>query len=150
MPLVVTAVTSPELHEKAIALRFRVFVDEVGFDAADEIDEHDSRETTVHFLGKDAETGEFVAVARCLVDPVARTARIGRVAVLPGSRGKRFGVALLQGVEAHVKPQVQALGLSARYDRRSFYERLGYRCAGDETYVERGERHCWMVKPVAG
>lgn len=148
MPLLVMPVESADEKAIALRLRFQVFPGELGYDPAVENDELDDKDTTIHFLGKDGEQGDFVAVARCLVDPENRSARIGRVAVLPESRGKQYGSALMNGIEAHVSSQVDVLGLSARTCRKSFYEKLGYACPSAETYVERGEEHCWMTKKI--
>lgn len=148
MTLLVTPVTTPEELELAKALRFEVFINEQGFDAANEVDEHDTKDTTIHFLGKDVEQDKYVAVARVLLDTGARKAKVGRVAVLAECRGKNYGVALMTGLEQHVVDRVDYYALSAQYDKKGFYERCGYKCINDEIYLEEGVKHCMMTKPA--
>ena len=148
MTLLVTRATTPEEKESHIALRFQVFIDEHGFDAADEVDAYDTRDTTVHFLGKDIEQDKYVAVARVLMDASVRKAKIGRVAVLSECRGKGYGVALMAGIEQSVVDEVDTFALSSQYHRKGFYEKCGYSCINDDIYVERDIKHCMMTKPA--
>ncbi|KAF1320420.1 Equilibrative nucleoside transporter, partial [Globisporangium splendens] len=150
MTLVVTRVTTTEEKEIHLALRIQVFIDDQGFDVADEIDEYDGKDTTLYFLGKDTEQDKFVAVARVLMNPSTRTAKIGRVAVLPECRGKNFGLVLMHGVEQLVADVADTYALSARYDKKGFYEKCGYQCINDEIYVERTVDHCMMTKKREG
>ncbi|GAB9464399.1 hypothetical protein Gpo141_00001830 [Globisporangium polare] len=146
MTLLVTPVKTPEELELAKALRFEVFINEQGFDAAIEVDEYDAKDTTIHFLGKDVEQDKYVAVARVLMDAGARKAKVGRVAVLAECRGKNYGVALMTAVEQCVVDQVDTFALSAQYDKKGFYERCGYKCTNDEIYLDEGVKHCMMTK----
>ncbi|KAE8995575.1 hypothetical protein PR003_g20209 [Phytophthora rubi] len=147
MSLIVTPVSTPAEMQEAMALRRRVFIDEQGFrEAVETEDPNDDKPTTIHFLGRDSETGEYVAVARCLLDESNRKAKFGRVAVLSECRGKNFGVQLMDGIEEHVRNRVDKFVLSSQYGRKGFYLKCGYRCVSDEIYLEEGAKHCWMEK----
>ncbi|KAF4318474.1 hypothetical protein G195_007932 [Phytophthora kernoviae 00238/432] len=142
--------TEEEIHldeGQAMALRYRVFITEQGFNASVETDDpHDNKPSTLHFLGKDTETNEYVAVARCLLDEKNRKAKFGRVAVLSECRGKGFGVKLMDAIEDLIRDRVDMFILSAQYDKKVFYEKCGYQCTSDEVYLEEGAKHCWMSK----
>ncbi|KAI9908243.1 hypothetical protein PsorP6_003552 [Peronosclerospora sorghi] len=151
MTLLVTPVTSTDEMHQALALRRKVFIDEQGIPEALEIeDPHDKDPSTIHFVGIDAETGEYVAVARCVVDECNRTAKFSRVAVEAKFRGKHFGAELMNAIENHVRDRVDMFALSSQYPRKGFYEKCGYRCTSDERYChfEGGIEHCYMVKPA--
>ncbi|KAG6618650.1 putative acetyltransferase (GNAT) family [Phytophthora cinnamomi] len=147
MPLIVTAATTPAEMQQVMALRRRVFIDEQGFrEAVETEDPNDDKPTTIHFLGHDSETNEYVAVARCLLDEPNRKAKFGRVAVLSECRGKNFGAQLMDGIEELVRSRVDKFVLSSQYGRKGFYLKCGYRCPSDEIYLEEGVKHCWMEK----
>ncbi|TMW68389.1 hypothetical protein Poli38472_005857 [Pythium oligandrum] len=146
MPLVVTRITTPEEFEIAKALRFQVFIQEQGFDPTKDVDEHDAAETTRHFIGKDTDLDEYVAVARVLPTPEERQVRIGRVAVLPKCRGKGHGLTLMLAVEDAMAHEADAFVLSVIYERKGFYQKCGYERLDDETYLEKGVPHCMMIK----
>ncbi|KAH7479692.1 hypothetical protein PRIC1_008769 [Phytophthora ramorum] len=150
MTLVVTPVTTPEEMQQALAVRRRVFIDEQGFrEAVETEDPNDDKPTTIHFVGKDSETGEYVAVARCLLDEPNRKAKFGRVAVLAKCRGKNFGAELMDAVEDHVRDRVDVFALSSQFGRKGFYEKCGYHCPSEEIYLEEGAKHCYMIKAAS-
>ncbi|GMF13406.1 unnamed protein product [Phytophthora lilii] len=149
MPLVVKVAARPEEMQHVMALRQRVFIHEQGRDPAQEINEpYDNKPSTIHFLGKNSETNQYVAVARCLLDEANQQAKFGRVAVLSECRGKGFGVQLMDATETHVAQHhsVESFALSSQYERRGFYEKCGYHRPSDESYLEGGTKHCWMIK----
>ncbi|CAI5709133.1 unnamed protein product [Hyaloperonospora brassicae] len=147
MTLLVTCVTTPDEMQQAMALRRKVFIDEQGIrEAVETEDPHDNEASTIHFVGKDSDTGEYVAVARCLLDDQNRKAKFGRVAVLVESRGRTFGTQLMNAIEQHVRDRVDQFVLSSQYGRKAFYEKCGYSCTSDEVYLEEGIKHCSMVK----
>ncbi|CAI5734135.1 unnamed protein product [Peronospora destructor] len=137
MSLVVTPVTTSDEMQQAMALRRKK-------------DPHDNEPSTIHFVGKDSETifAQYVAVARCLLDELNRKAKFGHVAVLAECRGKNFGAQLMDAIEKHVRDHVDMFALSSQYGRKGFYEKCGYSCISDETYLEEGIEHCYMVKPA--
>lgn len=149
MSLIVTPVTTSDEMQQAMILRRRVFIDEQGIREAVEMeDPHDDEPSTIHFVGKYSETGEYVAVARCLLDELNHKAKFGRVAVLAEYRGKNFGAQLMDAIEKHVRDRVNLFALSSQYGRKGFYEKCGYSCTSDEIYLEEGIEHCYMVKPA--
>lgn len=149
MTLVVTRTTTPAELEIAMALRTQVFVHEMGLPAATDADGLDANDTTYHFLGKDVERDTFVAVARVVLDPVQRTARIGRVALREECRGKNYGAVLMEAVERAVASEADVLVLAALHSRKSFYERCGFRCVNDDVFEEHGYVSCMMTKTTA-
>jgi predicted GNAT family N-acyltransferase len=149
MTLVVVPVKTSKEFQEAKAIRLRVFHHEQGFTHELKFDAHDDKPTTIHLLGKDAEKDKYVAVARVLLDDASRTAQIGRVAVLKECRGKSYGAALMTGVERRIQERVDMFKLSARFDKRGFYEKCGYERKSDEIHLDEGVEHCWMYKTVA-
>jgi predicted GNAT family N-acyltransferase len=148
MPLQVFPVTTDEQQQHAFAIRRTVFIMEKKFDAELQFDEYDALPNTHHFLGRDTETGKIVATARCVVFADERKGKIGRVAVLPESRGKRYGAAIMAAVESAVHDQCDKFVLSAVFDKCAFYGKCGYERMNDETYLEMDVAHCMMVKNV--
>jgi predicted GNAT family N-acyltransferase len=149
MTLVVVPVKTSKEFQEAKAIRLRVFHHEQGFTHELKFDAHDDKPTTIHLLGKDVEKDKYVAVARVLLDDASRTAQIGRVAVLKECRGKSYGAALMTGVERRIQERVDMFKLSARFDKRGFYEKCGYERKSDEIHLDEGVEHCWMYKTVA-
>lgn len=146
MTLHVTRVLDNQAMSVAMRIRARVFLDEQGYDASVEQDPADALPTTFHVVGQDTETGEYVAVARALLDREHKKAKIGRVAVLSECRGKKFGAELMNGLEALLPDWVETFALSSQFDKRGFYEKLGYARINDEVYLDAGTPHCMMTK----
>lgn len=149
MPLKVTEARTLEEKQIAFNLRYHVFIDEHKFDPELEVDEHDHKTTTLHFIGRDEEQDKFVAVARVLLDVQNRRAKVSRVAVLEECRGKKFGVALMGAIEDAVRDRVNLLALAALLYKCGFYEKCGYKRLNNETHFEEGAELCWMVKSIA-
>ena len=123
-------------------VRRAVFVVEQGVPAALEIDGRDPECT--HFLAYVA--GELLGCARMrVVDGVAKAER---VAVHSPRRGLGIGRALMRQMEAVARDQgLSRIKLSAQVPVIPFYERIGYRCFGDE-FVEAGIQHRWMDRDL--
>ncbi|GMF16547.1 unnamed protein product [Phytophthora lilii] len=148
MPLHVKVATSSEEMEHVMALRQRIFIREHGYDQATKTnDPYDDKPSTIHFLGKDSETDQYVAVARCLLDEANRKATFGRVAVLSECRGKDFGAQLMDAIEDYIGKHysVKSFVLSSQSSRKGYYEKCGYHRTS-EVYLEEGTKHCWMTK----
>lgn len=125
--------------EQALAIREAVFVREQGFAPTEEEDAWDAGAT--HFLME--HEGRPVGTARLYALEPGR-ARLGRVAVVAGSRGKGWGAHLIRQVLAHAR----ALGCSevllrAQVGSRGFYHRLGFAATG-EPCLEAGMPHLEM------
>ncbi|TMW68385.1 hypothetical protein Poli38472_005853 [Pythium oligandrum] len=148
MPLDVTQVSFTEGFETCKALRYQVMIVENGFDPDLDVDADDFKATTRHFLGRDVDTNEFVAVARCCVDATRREGKIGRVAVLAKCQGRGYGAALMQAVEENVKNDCDRLLLGAVMYKVGFYRRLGYERVDETTFFDETEQ-CWMAKSIS-
>ncbi|TMW68378.1 hypothetical protein Poli38472_005846 [Pythium oligandrum] len=147
MPLEVTRVTANEGFEIAKRLRYEVFIRGLGFDPKVDDDEYDFLDTTVHLVGRDVETNEYVAVIRCVVDPVKREGKVGRVGVLTKFQGKGYGGVLIEEVHRVIKSQCDTVLLAARPEKVGFYNRYGYARTSDETFLDDcGLDLCWMAK----
>ncbi|TMW68380.1 hypothetical protein Poli38472_005848 [Pythium oligandrum] len=147
MPLEVIRVTTPEGFEIAKQLRYEVFTGGLNFDPTRDVDKYDFMDTTVHLVGRDVEINEYVGVARCVVDPVKREGKVGRVGVLTKFQGKGYGRVLIKAIHRAVKSQCDTISLGAMPNKVGFYKRYGYECTGDETFFdENGIELCMMVK----
>ena len=107
-----------------------------------EID-HDDDEA-LHFLALHEKRP--VGTARVVLKDEGQIAKIGRMAVVCEMRGKGFGAAIMQAIEAD--PDVQRtnrLVLEAQTHAIPFYEKLGYVAAGD-VYLDCNIPHRFMSK----
>ncbi|WP_018657240.1 GNAT family N-acetyltransferase [Actinomadura flavalba] len=128
----------------ALAIRMRVFVTEQGVPPEIELDADDA--AARHFLAR--LDGRPVGTAR-LLDRDG-TGVLGRLAVLPETRGTGLGAALVRAVEAQARAEsLTAVRLHAQTSARGFYERLGYTAYGPED-EEAGIPHVWMHRRLTG
>ena len=120
------------------AVRRAVFIDEQGVSETLEWDAHDA--ASIHWLAA-SDDGTPIGCARLLPD-----GHLGRMAVLPGWRGRGVGHALLAAVTSAAKLRGHAtLRLSAQTHAAAFYARAGFVAVGDE-YDEAGIPHVAMQK----
>jgi predicted GNAT family N-acyltransferase len=130
---------------QAQALRVRVFVDEQGVPADQEVDALDTDPTTTHLVLRDRD-GAVVATGRLLTDPThPGEVHVGRVAVDATWRGTGIGARLMRELEAvalaeHADEGRCRVVLSAQIQAAGFYERIGYRVEGD-VYLDAGIEH---------
>lgn len=142
--LQVAFITTPEEMAEALAVRMRVFVEEQGVPAAEEVDRYDTDPATntgaMHVLGR--LDGVAVATARLLLDAHdGAYPHIGRVAVLAEHRGRGFGVAVMRALQDEARRRGFAgITLSAQLHAIPFYERLGYVARGP-VYPDAGIDH---------
>ncbi|TAJ19622.1 MAG: GNAT family N-acetyltransferase [Dehalococcoidia bacterium] len=131
---------------EALAIRFRVFVDEQRVPAQEELDEYDAGpegapgHEALHLLARS--DGIPVGAARLLLDaPPGGAVHLGRVAVLVEQRRGGVGNALMERLhsEARVRGYVR-VEISAQTHAIPFYERLGYVATGP-VYLEAGIEH---------
>jgi predicted GNAT family N-acyltransferase len=140
-------VTAREPMKQALAIRRCVFVEEQGVPLEEEADEHDSGDLgAVHALATLDRTavgaGRFFALD-------AESVQIGRMAVLPGARGRGAGRAIL---DALVR-EARRLGfrracLLAQVHAVTFYAAAGFVPRG-ERVTDAGILHEWMEKSLA-
>ncbi len=134
------AARADEEVQAALRLRYRVFCEEQGVDPAADQDGRDPEALQLVAL----EGGRVVGTCRLLL--ADREARLGRMAVEPGHRGRGIGAALL--AEAHHamhEAGAQRIRLHAQTASRGVYERAGYEPLGEE-FVEEGIEHLAMER----
>lgn len=125
-------------RERLSAVRRTVFIEEQGVPEALEWDADDA--AALHLLALDG-AGRAIGCARLLPD-----GHIGRMAVLPGWRGRGVGRALLEAaIRAAQARGHTRLQLSAQTHAAGFYARAGFVAAGPE-YEEAGIPHVAMQK----
>lgn len=130
------------LGAEAGAIRKAVFVDEQGIPAELEWDAADA--TCVHAVARNRQ-GLAVGTGRLLpYEP--GTAKIGRMAVLPGQRGTGVGRQVLDALMAAARARgEQSVLLHAQASAARFYLRSGYVAEG-EPFEEAGIAHLAMRK----
>lgn len=128
---------------EAVQIREEVFMREQGFEQ--EFDETDDR--AVHLVLYAGE--ESAAVCRYYYCTEKSAYVIGRVAVRKQFRGQGMGAELLREAEKQIVSDggTQAW-LLAQLRAREFYEKQGYRAAGDVCFDEFCP-HVWMKKNVS-
>lgn len=140
--------TEPDLFSQAMLVRTEVFIEEQQVPENEERDHYD--EEAVHWLAKDAETGEPVATARmltyqevCQAKPVAK---IGRVAVRKSCRGTGLGKRIMEAILTYCYSEgfEQAI-LDSQTHAMPFYAALGFEKEGFE-FMDAGIPHYRMRK----
>ena len=120
-------------------VRHQVFIEEQKVPVAEEFDDDDH--DCVHVVV--TASGQAIGTGRLKPD-----GRFGRVAVLQSARGSGVGRAIMAAIEGHARAAgMQRLWAHAQVQALAFYERLGYRVAG-ETFIEAGIAHREIQKSV--
>lgn len=128
---------------QALAIREAVFIREQGIDPELEIDDYDG--ICWHALALLG--GDPVGTAR-LVMLDRFTAKIGRVAVLPGARGRGVATALMRLLEDYCRRQgVTRVVLDAQIQVMPLYEKLGYEAEG-QPFLDAGIVHRRMTRTL--
>lgn len=136
----VRVITTKDDLDAAFRIRRIVFVEEQGFELADEYDDDDAR--SIHLLA--LIDNEPVGTARVI--PEKDQVKIGRVAVLKPFRGNDFGLAIMEHGELEAARRgFPKATLHAQIQVQSFYERAGYHVDGD-VFDECGWPHIAMTK----
>jgi predicted GNAT family N-acyltransferase/RimJ/RimL family protein N-acetyltransferase len=124
------------------ALRHEVFV--VGQGVDPEIERDDLDAGAVHAVAYDG-GGRLLGTGRLVGDPPG-PAKVGRMAVAAGARGRGVGGAVLRCLEAAALRRGHTeVVLHAQTSAEGFYSRAGYLPVGD-TFVEAGISHREMRK----
>ncbi len=130
-------------RDAALALRHRVFCEEQGVALDLEADGRDGE--ALHVVA--VSDGAVVGTCRLVFD--GDTAKLGRMAVEPGARGRGIGAALLAGAEREARAVgAQRIALHAQAGARDLYARGGFVERG-EIFVEAGIEHVLMEKRLA-
>jgi len=128
-----------------LRIRWTVFVEEQGVRPSMELDGHDHADA-VHALVTD---GEVPCGAARFVWAEPGVAKIERMAVLDGARGRGAGRELLKFLETEASRRgAKTFTLHAQAQARPFYERAGYRASGPEFDDGTGILHVRMDKPA--
>jgi predicted GNAT family N-acyltransferase len=126
----------------ALAVRWRVFVEEQGVPPELEHDAADA--TSAHVLAE--VSSEVVGTGRLVVD--ADGARIGRVSVLPDFRHRGIGSQIVAALESEAAAQGFAeVTLHAQTYVQELYDKNGYTVSGP-TFQEAGIDHVPMTKQL--
>jgi len=129
-----------QASEAAYAVRQEVFIREQGVPEDMELDEYDPG--AVHVLAY--LNAQCIATAR-LVRLDAKSAQIGRMAVLVELRGQGIGTAMLKKLlELAMSEGISSLILHSQVSAVSFYEKLGFKADGP-SYQEAGISHRNMI-----
>lgn len=127
------------LIDDAFAIRYRVFIEEQGFEADAEVDEYDDH--ALHIVGY--MDNRPVAVARLIFQDNGMS-KIGRVAVLKPYRHLGLGKALMLYLIDYAKDKkLASLSLAAQLHAQDFYLKLGFMPEG-EIFLEEGAEHVTM------
>lgn len=151
----VRAARDPAEIEAALRLRYRVFCEEQGVTFDAEQDGRDPEALHLVALYGDA----LVGTCRLVFDPdtgaitddaaAPTLARLGRMAVEPGLRGRGIGAAILEAAERECRTAgARRIRLHAQTAARSLYERAGFEVVG-EPFIEEGIPHVTMEKALA-
>lgn len=122
------------------SIRMRVFVDEQGFPADEEMDQYDAR--AVHALLYDDDHNP-AATGRLYIDDDGYW-RIGRVAVLKGKRGAQLGDLVMRMLlDKALGVGAKRFRISAQRQAEGFYALYGFAPYGEE-YMDHHVPHIDM------
>ena len=125
--------------EDAKKVRELVFMQEQGF--TNEFDEIDNIACHITIY----EDNQLVGCARVFTQGNAKEVHIGRIAILKPYRKLGYGSKLVQACESQFQQEEVDFVLSSQYDKKAFYESLGYRERGD-IYLDETVPHIEMIK----
>ncbi len=125
------------------AVRKQVFNDEDGVPKSHDFDGRD--EAAEQFVAYDGENAIGTARYRLIDDGIAK---VERVAVLPGYRGKQVGMQVMTILEETAKQKgVKKLVMHSKLAAAEFYKKLGYETVGD-VFEEANMPHIMMQKVI--
>ncbi|HSD24078.1 MAG TPA: GNAT family N-acetyltransferase [Solirubrobacterales bacterium] len=131
--------------EAAMDLRVRVFVDEQGVDAEEELDDLDAQ--SLQIVGLD----DSGVIATCRLRDLGEGGwKLERMVVDGRLRGNGVGGRLLAGAEREARERGgREIVLHAQRRAESFYAAHGYASEG-ETFIEAEIEHVRMRKALSG
>lgn len=127
-----------ELFETALAIRYEVFVKELGVDEFLELDEYDV--DSVHLLAYHQNKPVGTARYRNTIEGI----KLERFSVLKPYRKLKIGEALLKAILDKILPTPRLIYAHAQKDAVSFYERYGFKIIG-EMFFEANMQHFMMI-----
>ena len=129
--------------DQALALREQVFCVEQGVALAADLDGLDDLAIQVVAI----ESGHVIGTCRVLVE--GEIARLGRMAVEAGARGRGLGAAILAAAEQSARDAgARQMRLHAQRYIEDMYAAAGYRPYG-EPFIDEGIEHVAMERPLA-
>ena len=129
--------------QAAMDLRVRVFIDEQGVDASEEIDEHEA--TAIVVVAVDDRDR---VVATCRLRRIDGDMKLERMAVDREVRGSGVGSELLAEAERIAAAEgAGRMVLHAQTRAQGFYEAASYEPEGD-LFLEAAIEHVRMTKPL--
>lgn len=133
---------TPQELDSALRIRLRVFVEEQGISPEEDQDGLDAE--AVHVLAW--VEGAPVATGRVLLRGTHAVA--GRIAVLPGHRGRGLGGAVVRALEDSAAGRgATSIALHPHQHLEAFYRALGYQLV-DGTHTVGAHRLSTMVKAL--
>lgn len=128
----------------ALDIRRVVFIE--GQDVPEERERDGLDSEADHYVGYVANNPIATARVRHIEED---TAKIERVAVLPGHQGNHHGLSLMQHILCNLRAQeVERVVLEAQTYAQEFYERLGFTATGD-VFQDANIPHIKMVSSLA-
>lgn len=132
-----------QIYKDALAIRYKVFVEEQKVPSDLEIDEFEERS----IYGVLYDSDQAVATVR-IYSLGNSTYKVQRVAVLKDLRGQGLGKRLMLDVEKKAKEMnVAHLKLDSQNTAIPFYQKLGYKISSDE-FLDAGILHHTMIKKI--
>ncbi len=149
MVVEIFGIDDAERMREALAIRTRVFVDEQGVPSDEEIDEHDrSDPSAAHALVRPDIGATAIGAGRFYVS-MPGTVQIGRMAVVPASRGTGVGRALLEALAGEARNRgFHRAHLHAQVHAREFYVKSGFFDDGEQLW-DAGILHQPMSRELA-
>lgn len=139
----VSIAKSPEDRQACFDIRRRVFIEEQSIPETEEWDDFDR--DALHLLAQIE--GSPAGTARLIV--AGKTAKIGRVAVLPSYRGGGLGRSLIQAaLDKAAEDGLVVAVLDAQLHALAFYSELGFVAEGNDFDDGSGILHRRMQRPL--
>ncbi|CDR61127.1 GNAT family N-acetyltransferase [Staphylococcus schweitzeri] len=137
-------VINQQMLEDCFAIRKKVFVEEQGVPAENEIDGYES--ISIHLIGYDHHN---LPIATARIRPInEKLVKIERVAVIKSYRGTGIGRKLMDAVDSLAKDEgYENATMHAQCHAVPFYESLNFkkRC---NIFLEEGIEHIEMLKKL--
>jgi len=129
-----------DILQKALGLRYEVFVKEQNVPVGIERDSCDK--TATHVIVIDNDTGECIGCGRLVIkDGIAK---IGRVAVKKSFREKGYGRGIcLELIKIARESDINDIRLNSQLEVAGFYKKLGFKEYGD-IFIEANMKHVAM------
>jgi len=129
--------------KQALDLRYEVFVEEQG--VSKELERDDKDDEALHIIVINEE-GKTVGCGRIFIEE--NQAKIGRMAVAKTWRNQGIGSCICHKlIQIAKKRGIDKLMLHAQYNKKGFYEKLGFEPVGT-SFKEAGMKHIKMINDL--